>query len=786
MVEVSLSHQREFELRFLKSRGVAFQDLFSDLMEKAYAGDFCRVRPHGRTGDMKCDGYLTSKETVFQAYGPDDMRNVSRLLKKMEEDFSGAVSAWAGRMKSWTLVHNSQSGLPPQAVQTLATFRERERGIVVESWGFEELRRLLNQLSPDALRALLPAVNAESARDARPPLPSEASLRRYWAWLQRKLDVAYQRRIGELGAAFTLRVVEEAVASRLHSFGDGLAYQPAADGERRVASVPPAERGRLLRDATTTEKMSALLRERRCLLVLGDPGSGKSSVLRDYARLRLETLRTRGLKKGVGRTPVFIELWTRAANRTLFETIVDGIDAADARIGMDGTTALMNRGYLVVLMDGLDEVAGGLRRALVGEIVDLARRYPRCHFMVSSRRFPDTLLDFHRVEVAPLEDADISKAFRLAADARRAHGHDGGATQASAALRHLCDRPLTLSMLASLAARGEELPKTLFSTYERYVAWTLGWDHRGDRLASVSAATAVLEEVACLFFERSISQLPMAEWGRIGADVVRRLRADGIVDAIVVDNLLRQIAGTALIRDSGGELAFSHRTLQEFLVARAIARSPVENASAVARVDVGVVRFLCGSGVDVEPLLEEQLERCSDVRQLLPLVRELIDARGDEGRFCQLDWASGFAEEIGVHIDFLQKGEPATFHLVVDDLVAVCLDFGPKTTSILKNAASGIAWVARFEESRGWFELVLESLELFHWPGAPLFRRLANIGYFEAAAATTVSVGSEPVDENVYETVQQFIVLAHDDDFSGATDLLAEIEEHLACNTNAE
>ncbi len=54
-------YKREFELRYLKSRGGALQDLFLELMEHAYPDNFQRIQPHGNTGDLKCDSYLTLK-----------------------------------------------------------------------------------------------------------------------------------------------------------------------------------------------------------------------------------------------------------------------------------------------------------------------------------------------------------------------------------------------------------------------------------------------------------------------------------------------------------------------------------------------------------------------------------------------------------------------------------------------------------------------------------------------------------------------------------------------------
>jgi hypothetical protein len=49
-------YELKFRNAFLESRGEAFQDLFSSIMEKRYPGDFIRTRPWGNQGDRKNDG----------------------------------------------------------------------------------------------------------------------------------------------------------------------------------------------------------------------------------------------------------------------------------------------------------------------------------------------------------------------------------------------------------------------------------------------------------------------------------------------------------------------------------------------------------------------------------------------------------------------------------------------------------------------------------------------------------------------------------------------------------
>ena len=108
-------------LKLRQSSGNAFQDFFSDVMQKLHGDDFIRVRPFGRKGDKGCDGYLQSTGRVYQCYGAvnGDKSKVDYLISKMEEDFAKAKNGIGDIMKEWYMVHNLVDGLPVEAVETL-------------------------------------------------------------------------------------------------------------------------------------------------------------------------------------------------------------------------------------------------------------------------------------------------------------------------------------------------------------------------------------------------------------------------------------------------------------------------------------------------------------------------------------------------------------------------------------------------------------------------------------------------------------------------------------------
>lgn len=131
-------YRLHFRTAFLERKGAAFEDLFSRIMAHSDPGDFEPVRPYGKLGDLKCDGYRASDKTVFQCYGPSTP-TLDKLLAKMRRDFEGAVEHWGDRMKRWSLVHNADGGLPAPATQLLADFRQSHPNLDLGETGYAEL-----------------------------------------------------------------------------------------------------------------------------------------------------------------------------------------------------------------------------------------------------------------------------------------------------------------------------------------------------------------------------------------------------------------------------------------------------------------------------------------------------------------------------------------------------------------------------------------------------------------------------------------------------------------------
>jgi len=146
-------YEARFALEFRTRLGTEFQDFFTSIMERRYPSDFQKVKPYGRSGDRKCDGYHQSFKRVYQVYAPEKMQ-VWETNTKIEEDFNGALEHWKERMRTWVFVHNQWRGLPADVVTRLLDIGSPS-GVGVLRWCEPEVHDEFFQLAEEAQSFLL-------------------------------------------------------------------------------------------------------------------------------------------------------------------------------------------------------------------------------------------------------------------------------------------------------------------------------------------------------------------------------------------------------------------------------------------------------------------------------------------------------------------------------------------------------------------------------------------------------------------------------------------------------
>jgi hypothetical protein len=333
--------------------------------------------------------------------------------------------------------------------------------------------------------------------------------------------------------------------------------------------------------------------------VMGPPGVGKTSLLLHTAHQICRAPRQR--RRSV---PVLLFLRDHVARIVADPdvTLPDVVRNAIGRIRDSEPARWFDRcldaGHCVVLLDGLDEVAGLLdRRAVADWVQRQISQYPRNDYVITSRPhgYLSARIDGATVlQVLRLTDEQVSDfvhAWYLALEAAIARYHrqpsgesaksvaDAVAERARAAAEDLLTRlkrapalsdltanPMLLTMIANVHRFRGQLPGTRVDLYREICQVMLGLRQEAKNLPVVLAGDKkelVLRGLAFDMMRRRVRDLCRADVLAAVTPVLRRVARELTAEKFLVD-----IAENGLLVErENGLYSFAHQTFQEYLAA---------------------------------------------------------------------------------------------------------------------------------------------------------------------------------------------------------------------------
>lgn len=119
----------QFKNRVLSSHGQAFEDLFVRVMQ-ANDVEFRPVKPQGRLGDKKNDGFNKKNGQYYQVYAPEDSSEKEKeSYKKLTETFDDLFNYWQliSPIKEfyWVYNDNFKTGVYPSIEKKLSEIENR-------------------------------------------------------------------------------------------------------------------------------------------------------------------------------------------------------------------------------------------------------------------------------------------------------------------------------------------------------------------------------------------------------------------------------------------------------------------------------------------------------------------------------------------------------------------------------------------------------------------------------------------------------------------------------------
>jgi predicted NACHT family NTPase len=354
------------------------------------------------------------------------------------------------------------------------------------------------------------------------------------------------------------------------------------------ATIPDLLKGSDLRDGF--ERLGLGRRQKRSpgfevaahhprLMVLGKPGSGKTTFLRHLA---VACCKSEFLADHI---PILIEL--RFIKDTSQFNLLNTIHREFRLADRGQTEEILNQGKVLILLDGLDEVPGQSKRDVQDHIYEFSQQYYKNRFILTCRTQTTeySLATFEYVEVADFNPEQV-KIFAQNWFTALAETPEQGTELTVKFLdklklpdnkqtAELAVTPILLSLTCWVFNDLKGLPPKRSDLYEQGINLLLEkWDEKRGvrrelgseayRKLSVGEKKKLLSYVAARKFEQE--QYVLFEQGELQEYIAEYLRistedSEAVLDAVAAQHGL-------LIERAQGFWSFSHLTFQEYFAAK--------------------------------------------------------------------------------------------------------------------------------------------------------------------------------------------------------------------------
>lgn len=323
-------------------------------------------------------------------------------------------------------------------------------------------------------------------------------------------------------------------------------------------------------------KFTPLISFNKKIIITGSGGCGKSIIMR---HLFLDCIKS---KKYV---PIFVELRELNSNeKSLDELILDNLDNHGFKISQDYIDISFKDGHFCLFFDGLDEVVFNKRDSIVSSIIKISIKYKKCPLFLSSRN-DEIFGKFEEFSIFQIEPLTLNNAtelvkklpFDVAIKNKFNQDLNKGLFEKH---QSFLSNPLLLSIMLLTYSEHAEIPTKLSSFYNQAyeVLFQRHDAHKGAyvRQKKTSLDMQDFSRVFALFCLQTYEKRAFTVSRTDTISYIEKSLGKLKFNESPEDYLEDLLKAACLLIEDGLDISFSHRSFQEYFVARYISISPPE------------------------------------------------------------------------------------------------------------------------------------------------------------------------------------------------------------------
>lgn len=317
-----------------------------------------------------------------------------------------------------------------------------------------------------------------------------------------------------------------------------------------------------------TASIKNVLKESSKITIIGDAGSGKSTLVKH--------LFLNSLEKKVG-IPILIELrYFNQSKENLITYLKREISDTDLVVNSEILERYLDKGKFIFFLDGYDELNSEIIQKVIKDLNSFMKKYENNKFILTTRPYSniEMLSEFHNFEICDLENTDVENFIKLqlgeknelAVKMIKSINENRNKKYIGSFLKN----PLLLSLYILTFQSNSSIPDKKYIFYRRVVnalfsehdsKTKLGYRRQKKSKLSQEDFEEIIKRFSFLSYFSNKFNFDEDYIINLFGQIKEKLQDVSFTNRDLIDDLLLSVA---LWLEDGGNYSFAHRSIQEY------------------------------------------------------------------------------------------------------------------------------------------------------------------------------------------------------------------------------